>query len=258
MMCSTIKTCLPALIALLLITGPAFGSEMLGGRLDNVKPSPDGRRVAITFHGNVERPKTLVKRDRSELIIDFENTEMESLPAPIVIDHKPIGEIRLKRVGTGIRVVLDFGDYSVPDYGIKRLGDCYILFLGESELRRKSSTGRARVARRTWRSAKSRSSRSSVKAGWAAEPARSGTRLKIRSARVVDGKIILHVSDMNRPSRTYRIRLGVDLDQAGFTTAEIGRVRKSRKGSTSPTKTFLERLRATRTRSNRGPRKTGS
>ncbi len=258
MISSSTKIVLGALSALLLITGPVVGSEIPWGKIDEVKLSPDGRRVSIQFEGNVEHPRTLVKRNPSRLIIDFEKAEMESVPTPMVIDHRPIREIRLGKLKKGIRVVLDFGGYSVPDYGIRRLGDYYIIFLGESKLLDKPSAKPANAAPRPARVAKKQSSSSIVPARWAAEPATSGTRLKIGSARVVDGMIVLHVSDMNRPSRTYRIKLGVDLDQAGFTTAVIRPLRRKSAASSIPAKTSPQEAQASQSPIYRGPRKTGS
>jgi hypothetical protein len=258
MISSSTKIVLVALGAFLLITASAVGSEIPRGKIDDVKLSPDGRRVSIQVEGHVKHPRTLLKRNPSRLIIDFEKAEMESVPTPMVIDHRPIREIRLGKLKKGIRVVLDFGGYSVPDYGIRRLGDYYIIFLGESKLLDKPSAKRARRAPRPVAVAKKQAQRSKVPARWAAEPATSGTRLKIGSARVVDGMIVLHVSDMNRPSRTYRIKLGVDLDQAGFTTAVIRPLRKKSPVSSIPAKTSPQGAQASQSPIDRGPRKTGS
>jgi hypothetical protein len=235
MISSSTKIVLVALAALLLITGPVLGSEIPSGKIDDVKLSPDGRRVSIQYAGHVEYPRT-----------------------PMVIDHRPIREIRLGKRKKGTRVVLDFGGYSVPDYGIRRLGDYYIIFLGESKLLDKPSAKRARRAPRPVAVAKKQAQRSKVPACWAAAPATSGTRLKIDSARVVDGMIVLHVSDMNRPSRTYRIKLGVDLDQAGFTTAVIRPLRRKSPASSIPAKTSPQGAQASQSPIDHGPRKAGS
>jgi hypothetical protein len=258
MISSSTKIVLVALGAFLLLAGPVSGSGIPWGKIDDVKLSPNGRRVSIQVEGHVEHPRTLVKRNPSRLIIDFETAKMESVPTPMVIDHRPIREIRLGKLKKGTRVVLDFGGYSVPDYGIRRLGDYYIIFLGQSKLLGKASAKPARTAPRSGRVAKKQVQRSKIPGHWAAEPATSGTRLKIGSARVVDGMIVLHVSDMNRPSRTYRIKLGVDLDQAGFTTAVIRPLRRKSSASRVPAKTSPQEVQASQSPIYRGPRKTGS
>jgi hypothetical protein len=229
-MTSLVKKCLClGLFGLFLLVHAIPGAARTDGKITDVKLSPDGGRVIIESTGLINDPTVFVADHLPpRLVLDFERTSLGDMPRTKKIKGKPIRQIRVGNRESGARVVLDFGRYMVPEHRVTRIGDCFIVFLGESE----PIPGLDPVVKRERKPAKPRRLAKKKRAGsprsqkWAPVPASSGARLQVDSARVIDGLIVLDVTDLNNPESAYRINLGVDLAQAGFNVAQVRRVKR--------------------------------
>lgn len=193
------------------------------GLITDVNISPDFKRLTIETEGSVGEPSLFEIDGPPRLVIDFDDGDLGDAPRKTELKNKPVREIRTGRLQQGARVVVEFGRYEIPEYRIKKIGACYIVFFGRfRQLPRADSDTDAAVrsiSRDPNRVARSPS------ASIHSEP---GSKLFIKSAEAIGDLIVLEVFERGNPSRSYRVDIGIDLDQRGFTTANIRRAKSSR------------------------------
>lgn len=201
---------------LCLVLNPAISWTSDSGIITDVKLSPDKKRIVIRTEGHLEGPAACKTSRPSRLTIDFKSADLVQRQAPLKFTNGPIKEIRSARTETGARLLVDFGDYEVPEYRISKIDGCFLVFLGDF----KATRSGLRSAARSEEKAEKGGAFSPVQ--WEPVPAATGSgKLRIKTAEVVNDLIVLEVADGKNPAREYRISLGVDLRQHGFNTAEI-------------------------------------
>jgi len=255
---------LSALCFLVVLHGAVPGvCEALGvGKVAEVSVSPDVRRVSIKIDGIAGNHAESTAANPSRLIIDIPGA---GVGKPLVVKGagKESGlSIRVAKSESGARVVLDFGTASIPEYRVRRLGSFLMVFLqewhptipkpqraavqeqpAEKELpplsthRIRRDDSEAMPSLRVPREREQQISRvRNGRAGQtevrqaalaAAGPHHESAELFIRSAEVSGGLIVLHVARRSDPATLYRIDLGLDFTQLGFSAARISPVGSS-------------------------------
>jgi len=175
------------------------------------------KRIVIRAEGDVPRPAVYKPSKPSTFVMDFDR----AIPAPKLGRLKPGGnpirEIRIDRLGTGTRIAVDFGEHAVPQYRVRKIDNCFLVFLGESKL---FPGGVA--AGRTPQEVPGGPLDGGASSRWVAAPAASGPgKLMIKSANASANEIVVDVADRRFPEQLYRIRLDVDLNRPALDAAEI-------------------------------------
>jgi hypothetical protein len=235
------------------------GAAIASGKIAEVNVSPDLRRVTVRTEGFMGNHKESTAANPSRLILDIPGMTLAKPPALTGAGKYGGLGIRTAQSESGARVVLDFGNAPIPEHRIRRLGNYLMVFLQEWN----SATGPPhRAGWETAPAAKESASLpqegirrdnpwSNPGAKGAQQEAQpkplprsqreerphrlrpvteiirshnGSPELFIRSAEVSDGLIVLHVGARDNPAMIYRIDLGVDFSQLGFSAARISPV----------------------------------
>lgn len=216
----TAAVLVPLIFALVCIAGP-----VAAGEISEITVTPDGRRVAIKSESRMGRHTEQVAGNPSRLIIDVSGTGITKVPRISgVTDRSPM-DIRAAKTASGARVVLDFGRQPVPDHKVLRMDNYLIVFLGQGTARMESDA-RLRPERIQPKEPQAVPVVSMPRKKLPANDVPDASDLSIQSAEIIDGLIVLKVSNKSDPSRAYKIDLGVDFRQLGFSTARISPLRE--------------------------------
>jgi hypothetical protein len=201
------------------------GNSFAAGEISDITVTPDGRRIAIRSNASMGSYTEDVIANPARLIIDIAGTSISSLPSISGLAEGSMLNIRTGNTTSGARVVLDFGNRPVPDHRIVKMNNYLLVLLAQAAsqeaLLAKPSVERLgpedtapAVPKRTFRAKRI-----------AADAAPNTSDLTIRSARVVDGIIVLKLASKTNPAMAYKVDLGVDLRHMGFSTARITPIR---------------------------------
>jgi hypothetical protein len=243
------------------------------GRIDDVEISPDLKRVAIKLKGPVdERMSSSVYRS-SLLVIDLPGAGLGDVERRTRVGQEAGLEVRVSKTRSGARLVLDFGGAAAPEHKIRRVGDYLMVFLADWTPKaappKKTVAAPPRPVRRP--------QAARPKLNPPTKLALDSSGLTIKSVEVIDGVIVLQVAHWTKPAGNYRVELGINFDQLGFSVANVQNIGEFRKptalsGSSDrlwskaavsgvrigPRKTAVEYLmKRTNAMNNRGLRKIG-
>ena len=112
---------------------------------------------------------------------------------------------------------LDFGGAAAPEHKIRRVGDYLMVFLGDW-------TPKAAPPKKTAAAPPIPARPPQVVRPKPNPPTRlalDSSGLTIKSVEVVDGVIVLQVANRTKPAGNYRIDLGINFDQLGFSVANV-------------------------------------
>lgn len=230
----TRRICLSLLVGVALVAIISASSQAIQpGKISEVSVSPDMRRVTIKSDGVIGPHTVTTANNPSRLMIDVEGADI-ARPPQVNGTSKPAAlVVKVVKNPSGARVVLDFGASRLPGHKIRRLGNYLLVFLQEWEPKPSPS---CRIAPE-----KECSSDQNVPVvrRKIENPSDAPTsELSIKSARVVDGLIVLTLASRDNPGVTYRIDLGVDFEKLGFNTARIS---ASDPSSLKPIKVWAKR-----------------
>jgi len=210
---------LQGVAGLIVLANVAVCSAWVPGRITDVRLSSDLKRIVISAEGSVSQPAAFRIQRPSKLVIDFKGAALGTKVRNLELTDKPIRRIRPGKLKSGARIVVDFGGYEVPEYRIRRMENCFMVFFGEYRRSELAAPPEPRAVT----AAKKGASRD--KKRWEPVPAaKGGTGLLIKSAKVVGNEIVLEVASKSQPGSRYRVDLGIDLDQLGFNSANIRKV----------------------------------
>lgn len=202
------RRAIPILACFLVAATCNYALAVDSGRITDVRVSSDLKQVLIRGDGPLGKHSAFVINQPYRLVMDFDSAGLGELPAKIRIDKGPIGEIRLGKVNSRSRVVLDFGSNPVPPYKVLHQGNFMVITLGEGV----APIPRGGVAIKPLHVASKPSS--NVKAANSAKvPARSESPsgMSITTSGVKDNLIFMELADRNDPKRVYRVAIDFDV-----------------------------------------------
>jgi len=198
------------------------GIVLAAGKIADVKISPDLKRVIVKCEGLAdERMSSSVQRS-SLLVIDLAEAGLGDIERSTRAGREAGLEVRVSKTNSGARLVLDFGGVAVPEHKIRRVGDFLMVFLGEWTPKATPSAKTVVASPRPVQSAR-------PKPHPPVKLALDSSGLTIKSAEVVGGVIVLQVANRTKPAGNYRIDLGINFDQLGFSVANVQHIDEFRK-----------------------------
>jgi hypothetical protein len=222
-----------ALVSLMLAVA-GVSQSFAAGEVSDITVTPDGRRVAIKSESRMGSYTEQVVTNPSRLVIDIAETGMSQLPRISGLARDSSLNIRTAKTASGARVVLDFGSQPVPDHKIVKMSNYLLVFLGQGSVQ-EDGQPRPRPERVKPKETASAPTAPSVRAQrpkrLPAAAAPNASDLSIQSAEIIDGLIVLKVASKTNPAMVYRVDLGVDFGQMGFSTARIAPVQEIARSS---------------------------
>jgi hypothetical protein len=201
------------------------GIVLAAGKIADVKISPDLKRVVVKCGGLVdERMSSSVQRS-SLLVIDLAGAGLGDIERSTRAGREAGLEVRVSKTNSGARLVLDFGGAAVPEHKIRRVGDFLMVFLGEWTPKAAPPSKTVVTSPRPVQPAQA----ARPKPNSPVKLSLDSSGLTIRSAEVVDGMIVLQVASRTKPAGNYRIDLGINFDQLGFSVANVQHIDEFRK-----------------------------
>lgn len=224
-------------VALIVTMCGAF-SAVEAAYLNSVKVTPDLRRIVIESSGNIGTYNAFELDRPPRLVVDVKGLRPGNGPKMVPPARTGGLKIQVSESRYGAHVVLDFGGGPVPSYRIRRMDKYLIVFLGDWQAPAAVGPPKARpeaVSRVNPKSVGIPRKRAPIKRS----PGKvsKASDLKIKSARVINGIIVLKVVDRANPERLFRVNLGVNLERRGFVSAGIYPV--TPKGGASPSSAQL-------------------
>jgi hypothetical protein len=241
------KGFVPVMIFFALWMAPILCGASPIGKIAWVNMSEDLKRLVVRGEGELPYPVISKMPRSSKVIMDFPQCSLGDFPRIIKPDKKLSREVRSEKTSSGARVTVDFGDGTIPEHRLRKIGDCIMVLFGEVPAEPAAAPARppAPVVEQADRAARPQH------AAPFSDERSTGTVL-IKRARVVDSSIVLDVAPRNRATDVYRVILGLDFRQPGFTTAKIVRVSELVRNSSANGKI---RSRSSETSSTGGPMK---
>lgn len=213
------RACLHALLAAILITALCgLARATSPNTIKEVTVASDLRRVVIKCSEPVGQLNTFRLDRPPRLVVDIAGTRPDRNLKPERPEHNGGLNVQVGESRTGAHVVLDFGGAPVPELRIRRIGTYVIVFMEEWKPL-KQSAAQAKSEKKSPPRPVPRPTKATVQS--VPENGVGRSDLTIKSARVVDGLIVLTVTDRQHPEKFYRIDLGVNFEQMGFVSAGI-------------------------------------
>lgn len=217
------------LVVIAIIFAMVFFFESAGlaaGTISDVRISPDLKRVLVKCEGPVgERISSSVQRS-SLLVIDLAGADLGDVERSTRAGREAGLEVRVSKTHSGARLVLDFGGAAAPEHKIRKVGDYLMVFLDQwtpkAAAPKKTAVTSPRPASHAPQAAR-------PKPNPPARLASNSSGLTIKSVEVVDGVIVLQVANGTKPAGNYRIDLGINFDQLGFSVANVQPINEFRK-----------------------------
>ncbi len=211
----TLLILIPVIFAMAICARPVLAA----GKIADVKISPDLKRVIVKCEGQIdERVSASIVRS-SLLVVDVAGAALGDVERSTRAGQGAGLEVRVSKTSSGARMVLDFGGTAVPEHKIRRVGDYLMVFLGEW-----TPKDAAPVKTAAPNPSRPPAQRPQVAQPKTSPPVRLGldsSGFTVKSVEVVDGVIVLQVANRTNSAGNYRIELGINFDQLGFSVANI-------------------------------------
>ncbi|MDQ7782526.1 MAG: AMIN domain-containing protein [Desulfomonilaceae bacterium] len=184
-------------LVLLVLSYNAYGAAE--GFLTGVETARDQKRIVIRYEGEIGKHAAFVMEQPYRLVVDFSSTALGRVPRKIGVNGSEIREIRLGETPERARLVLDFGENTVPAFRIQRMDGAVLVMLGGGAGSGNSpglreSAGRTREAPSVQASKRVR------------EAARSRTSSPmVKRAGIEDDQVYVELVDKNNGGKTYRL-----------------------------------------------------
>lgn len=193
---------------------PAYALDR--GDIVGVRIAPDLRRIIIQSDGPLGEHKAFVIGQPYRLVIDFQDVRLSRGLSRIKVGKKPIREIRLGSTASRTRVVVDFGLNPAPPYKIHQKSEGLVVSLGESLPAPPRPSGVSRKANTQEPPPKPR-----PKHARSPKQKQKAPHLKIKSAEVIDGLVVVELADTKNPQKSCKLILEVDLDRMKLNRAAL-------------------------------------
>jgi hypothetical protein len=203
------------------------------GNISEVVVGPEGKSVIIKTDAPLGRHRDFVIGGPNRLVIDFEDSGLGKTPRRIPVEAGRIREIRLGYQGSNARLVVDFGEASVPKYTIRDEGFAVKLLLdtkGGSVPTVASKEGRPQA----WAPAKPRatSDANGPTSGTRSAGSASGrSGPAVASVRVSGDTVTLEIVDEKRRGKSMKVNVEVDMDGARVRKAYVVESKDSSRSS---------------------------
>ncbi len=213
------KIILLVLIAVMFGIATCERPVLAAGKIADVKISPDLKRVIVKCEGRIdERVSASIVRS-SLLVIDFVGAALGDVERSTRAGQGAGLEARVSKISSGVRLVLDFGGAAAPEHKIRRVGDYLMVFLGEWTPKEAAPIKTA--VPNPSRPSGQRPQVAQLKTNPPVKLGLDSLGFTIKSVEVVDGVIVLQVANRTNSAGNYRIELGINFDQLGFSVANI-------------------------------------
>jgi hypothetical protein len=213
------KIILLILIAIMFGIATCERPVLAAGKIADVKISPDLKRVIVKCQGQIdERVSASIVRS-SLLVVDFPGAALGDAERSARAGQGAGLEARVSKINSGVRLVLDFGGAAVPEHKIRRVGDYFMVFLGEWTPK-EAAPAKTAVPNPS-RPPAQRPQVAQLKTNPPVKLGLGSPGFTIKSVEVVDGVIVLQVANRTNSVGNYRIELGINFDQLGFSVANI-------------------------------------
>jgi hypothetical protein len=224
-MSSVVKTCaIPILAAL--VFAAVYGEARAASptRITDVRISDDLRRVVVKGNGPLSPVHKYRQEGPSRLAILLSDTVLGDVDRTIRNPDNSALLVYVSSTDAGVKLVLDFGKAGVPEFKTRVMDNCLIALLGpsgspvappaqDSSFSSVAGTARPPKLETAKREPVETHSDSHVRHD-----------LKVCSAEVIDGLIVLQVASKQNPAQKYKIKLGLNLDSLGFNSATLSRM----------------------------------
>ena len=232
----------------IVLFGTWNGSACAEGLITNLKLTSDLRRLIIMYEGRIGDPEIRTLANPSRIVVDLPDGRLGSIDRKRQFANKQLRELRTGQHERGARIVLDFGNYTAPQYKLRTLGNYVVVFLSEAgppvhplqaRIRESRDIGRFQMRTKTEPRIKPRHVRKKPRARKPLSQVsqdqndrfpQTSSPLFIKSAKVVNGMLLINVARKGKSAKEYRINLDVDWKRLGFKSADIHSVRKRASG----------------------------
>jgi hypothetical protein len=208
----TLSRSILVFLPVLLVVGTAFADP---ATLTGVQLSPDLRVLTVTFQGQPGKHSAFVIENPSRLVVDFDGTSLARITTKVPVHREPVDMIRIGQENGRARVVVDFGNHSVPPFKLDRRHDSVVIHLGAGSFSGKPAPPKqqqAQIAKPKPPAARE-SRMTPPPTNLTRSPAKQN-ELNVKSAGIAENLIYVEVMDEKDPKRAYR--LVFDLDKTDF------------------------------------------
>lgn len=220
-----VKNCL-IMISIALVSAAVMGEAFAvpQTKITDVRISEDLRRVVIKADGPIDGEPAHRLEGASRLAILIPDATLGDVDRTVRNPDSRELLVYVSSSASGVKIVLDFGKAGVPAFKIKVMDNCLMAFLGPSGSHASASQDRSfsSAAGASVPPKATPAIRHHADIPTAAQP---GEDLTVRSADVVDGMVVLQVASKKNGGRTYKVKLGLNLENLGFNSAIITRMR---------------------------------
>lgn len=193
------------------------GAALASNRLTEVKITPDSKRVLVSASQPMDPEPKIWMDGKSRLVIHIPDMSPGEVEQLVRSKGHPGFEIKVKKMGSAVRLLVDFDSGQAPKHKVNTMANCMILFLEPGTV---AAALQPPVEEPRWK----KSAAAGAHERPAGPPPQKGD-LFVESAEFVNGLIVVKVASKKDPTRSYRIDLGVDLDGLGFNSANVVRVK---------------------------------
>lgn len=197
----------PLLACLLLVAncGPAWAAE--SAYITSVQVAPDLKQISIKCDGPVGKHSAFVIQKPYRLVLDLDATGLGKIPPKISVGGNPLNEIRVGYANSRARVVMDFGDHSVPSFKIDRQNNSLLVSLGPT-----SGAWQPRPAAKPAAQLQKAPVQPKAVTPVPTSKKADSSKVSVKTAGVTDDLIFVELASKKDPKRTYRVVIDVDVE----------------------------------------------
>jgi hypothetical protein len=228
------------------LSGSAEADNLL---LTGVQVSPDARRIVITCDAPGAKHQAFIVGTPARLVIDLDSVTLGKVPTKIPVDRGSIREIRVGHAQARTRVVVDFGEQTVPPFKIARVSNLIVVALEQGAAAKPPAASVKPVA------AKPRAAEAAPAVKEPIPVPRSTPATPRDSVGVRDNLVVVEFRDPNFPKRTHRMAVEMDFASRAVRTVTLSDSDGSMKRFDVAAPQPQPQASAAENKVNRGPRK---
>jgi hypothetical protein len=207
-----------AALAIFLFFVASLGQVCLAqsANITSVQVSPDLKRISISCDGPVGKHSAFVIQKPCRLVLDLQSTGLGKTPTRIKVGGSPLNEVRLGYANSRARVVMDFGEHSVPSFRIDKVANGLLVNLGV-----KAGAWQPRPASKPSAQSQSKPVPPKAVASSPSPPAVNSSVVSVKTAGVKDDLVFVELASKKDPKHTYRLVVDLDVDQLQVRQATV-------------------------------------
>jgi hypothetical protein len=218
---------IPALASCLLL---ATDIARAAGSITDVDMTPDGKSVVIKSDAPLGRHRDFVIGGPNRLVVDFDESGLGKVPRRIPLELGNVREIRLGYQGSNARLVVDFGESSVPKYNIRNEGFAVKVILdSKGTLPLPTATKPSQTKPRAV--SDPQTARSGGRPPTPSTSSSGKTSPAVASVRVVGETVSLEILDGKSSGKSMKVNVEVDMEEARVRKAYVVQHRDAPKPS---------------------------